>query len=39
MSSIGTTVSPIERVESLRSALHFRVSLERNSVNELEVVR
>ena len=30
---------PIERIESLRSVLHFRVPLEGNSVNELEVVR
>jgi hypothetical protein len=30
---------PIERIESLRSALRFRVPLEGNSVNELEVVR
>jgi hypothetical protein len=30
--------NPIERIESLRS-LRFRVPLEGNSVNELEVVR
>ena len=30
---------PIERIESLRSALRFRVPLEGNSVNELEVMR
>jgi hypothetical protein len=30
---------PIERIESLRSALHFRLLLEGNSVNDLEVVR
>jgi hypothetical protein len=32
------TDAPIDRIESVRPALRFRVPLEGNSVNELEVV-